>query len=38
MSYYKTGKIYNKAFASIKWMLTALSGLLTTSFIIFLES
>jgi hypothetical protein len=38
MSYNKTGKIYNKAFSSIKWMLTALSGLLTTSFIIFLES
>ena len=34
----KIGKINNKAFASIKWMLTALSGLLTTGFIIILET
>ena len=34
----KTGKINNKAFESIKWMLTALSGLLTTGLIIVLES
>ena len=34
----KTGKINNKMFASIKWMLTALSGLLTTGLIIVLES
>jgi len=34
----KTGKITNKTFASIKWMLTALSGLLTTGLIIVLET
>jgi len=34
----KTGKINNNTLASIKWMLTALSGLLTTGLIIILET
>jgi hypothetical protein len=33
----KTVCMSNKAFTSMKWMLTVLSGLLTMAFIIFLE-
>jgi hypothetical protein len=38
MSNNTIGKMNNKMFASVKWMLTALSGLLTTGLIIILES
>ena len=38
MRYNKTNTMNDKAFTTIKWTLTAFSGLLTTTLIIVLES
>ena len=37
MSYTSHNKLSNRMFAAIKWSLTAISGLLTTGFIVMLE-